>query len=143
MVFNTTFNFQQYISYIVIYTQKKTNGLLKVIEKLYHIMLYRNFILFQNIANLNHINQGHYKIYNKLLLTFVGCIWLQGKASSGDITKDDLDSCGNLVCGIDSAALSRLDSDALDEYATQIDKCPLGSTERRTLGSTLMTKLDL
>ena len=46
----------------------------QVIEKLYHIMLYRNFILFQNIANLNHINQGHYKIYNKLLLTFVGCI---------------------------------------------------------------------
>ncbi|XP_076073209.1 uncharacterized protein LOC143044873 [Mytilus galloprovincialis] len=66
-----------------------------------------------------------------------------GKTTSGEITKDDLDTAGNMVCGIDSTALDRLDADALEEYATTIEKCSLGSVERKALGSAVMKKLDL
>ena len=48
-----------------------------------------------------------------------------------------------MVCGIDSTALDRLDADALEEYATTIEKCSLGSVERKALGSAVMKKLDL
>lgn len=67
----------------------------------------------------------------------------KGKSTTGSITKDDLDQTGNVVCGIDISAISRLDADALDEYASEIEKCPLGAEERKALASNIMGKLDL
>ncbi|XP_021374574.1 uncharacterized protein LOC110463941 [Mizuhopecten yessoensis] len=70
---------------------------------------------------------------------FVACV---GKIS-GTITKDDLKKAGNLLCGITETYIKELDADALDEYASVIQKCSLGKDERQALANNYVSKMGI
>lgn len=67
----------------------------------------------------------------------------KGKQSSGAITKDDLDEIGDVICGMKAADISRIEPEALEEYAGVIERCPLDAERRRTLANNIMDKLGL
>ncbi|XP_069122944.1 platelet binding protein GspB-like [Argopecten irradians] len=70
---------------------------------------------------------------------FVACV---GK-TIGTITKDDLKKAGNLLCGITKAHIEVLDSDALDEYASVIQKCSLDEEDRQALVDIYVSKMGI
>ncbi|XP_033754416.1 uncharacterized protein LOC117337512 [Pecten maximus] len=68
---------------------------------------------------------------------FVSCV---GKIT-GTITKEDLKKAGNLLCGITEAYITVMDADALDEYASVIQKCSLGKDARQALANNYVSKM--
>lgn len=59
---------------------------------------------------------------------FLAC---KGKQTTGTISQDDLDLAGNLLCGIASSDITRINTTAIETNIRMIDECTtLGKTER-------------
>ncbi|XP_052689214.1 uncharacterized protein LOC128167499 [Crassostrea angulata] len=63
--------------------------------------------------------------------------------TSGTLTSDDLLEAGNVLCGIDSAAPDRMDADAFEKMAPNLQKCNLDPTTRKKIASNIVSKMSL